>query len=277
MAFYEASGPRVFAHRGGCAIGPENTVAAFDLGLRAGADGLELDVHLSADGEVVVCHDATLDRTTNATGPVAGRTAAELSRVDAGWQFEDAQGGRPFRGLGIGIPSLKDVLRRYRDVPIIIELKLDTPELGRAVAGVVRDADAVDRVCGAGFGRRSIHAMKAALPPVATSASHPEARLELYASWIGWANPFITYGGFQIPETAGRLRVVSPRFIRLAHKRRLQVQVWTVDEEADMDRLLAWGVDALITNRPDAAVRRRDAFLGRGTALAGTPSVSRRV
>ena len=80
------------------------------VGLAAGADGLELDVHLSADGVAVVCHDATLDRTTDATGPVAARTAAELARVDAGYRFTDDGGDHPFRGQGIGVPSLRDVL-----------------------------------------------------------------------------------------------------------------------------------------------------------------------
>lgn len=266
MAFYAQARPRVFAHRGGCALGPENTLVAFDLGLAAGADGLELDVHLSSDGQVVVCHDATLERTTDTSGAVAARTADALARVDAGWAFTDQQGRHPFRGQGIGIPRLADVLRRYPGVPTIIELKLDTAALGRAVAEVIRAADAVDRVCAAGFGRRAIHAVQERLPGVATSASLPEVRLDLYASWIGWAYPFVRYGGFQVPERAGGTTVVSPRFIRLAHRRGLQVQVWTVDEESDMDRLLAWGVDALITNRPDVAARRRDAFVARSPA-----------
>ena len=84
MSFFASTRPLIFAHRGGCALGPENTVKAFDRGIATGADGLELDVHLSADGVVVVHHDDTLDRTTNGTGPIAARTAAELSRVDAG-------------------------------------------------------------------------------------------------------------------------------------------------------------------------------------------------
>ena len=113
VPFFDRRRPLIFAHRGGCALGPENTIAAFDLGLPAGADGLELDVHLSADGVPVVHHDATLDRTTSHTGPLAARTAAELARVDAGYRFA-ANGGFPFRNQGVGIPSLRDVLGRYR-------------------------------------------------------------------------------------------------------------------------------------------------------------------
>src|SRR5512140_281418 len=103
---------RVFAHRGGSAQAPENTLAAFDRGLACGAEGLELDVHLSCDGVVVVHHDRTLDRTTNATGPIGARTAAELARLDAAYHY-DAAAGYPLRGCGIGVPAFADVLARY--------------------------------------------------------------------------------------------------------------------------------------------------------------------
>ncbi len=114
MPFFRNGRPRVFAHRGGSALAPENTLAAFDTGLRAGADGLELDVHLSADGVPVVIHDDTLDRTTNASGPVASLTAAELARVDAGVaicriarRFPLSRAGirRPTAARGAGTPS----------------------------------------------------------------------------------------------------------------------------------------------------------------------------
>src|SRR5918993_5274427 len=103
MTFFDSLHPLVFAHRGGCALGPENTIAAFDLGMGAGADGLEFDVHLSSDGLPVVHHDDTLDRTTSGSGPIAARTAAELARIDAGCRFGQS-GSFPFRGQGIGIP-----------------------------------------------------------------------------------------------------------------------------------------------------------------------------
>ena len=102
----------MYAHRGGAALRPENTLEAFDHGMALGADGLELDVHLSRDGVVVVHHDRTLDRTTGTRGPIAGLTAAELERVDAGYWFRSPDGGDayPFRGGGLGIPTLRTVL-----------------------------------------------------------------------------------------------------------------------------------------------------------------------
>ena len=270
MPFFRASRPRVFAHRGGCALGPENTIAAFDRGLAAGADGLELDVQLSADGVVVVCHDRTLDRTTNATGLVSARTAAELSRVDAGCRFVDPAGRQPFRGQGVGVPTLREVLDRYPGVPIIVEMKPDTAEMGHTLAAEVAAAGAVDRVCAAGYGSRSLTAVREALPAMASSASQMEVRLALYRSWAGWPPKRTGYGGYQVPEHAGSLRVVSRRFIRHAHRAGVEVQVWTVDDADDMQRLLGWGADALITNRPDLAVTIRDRFVSAGQ-LAHSP------
>jgi glycerophosphoryl diester phosphodiesterase len=270
VTVFESSRPLVFAHRGGCALGPENTLAAFDIGLAAGADGLELDVHLSADGVVVVHHDATLDRTTNATGPIRARTAAELNRVDAGCRFPDAvasaAGPGAVRAWPAGmsaVPRLETVLRRYAPAPIIVEMKVDSDEMGQALAREIRASDAAGHVCAAGFGWRSLRAIRAAFPGLATSASRPETRVALYRSRLRWPVRRVPYGGYQVPELAGTLRVVSPRFIRDAHAAGLKVHVWTVDDPDDMRRLLEWGVDGLITNRPDLAVQVRDAFVER--------------
>jgi glycerophosphoryl diester phosphodiesterase len=248
VPFFDSTLPLVFAHRGGCALGPENTFAAFARGMAAGADGLELDVHLSADGVVVVHHDETLDRTTSGAGPIAARTAAELGRVDP--------------GDGAGIPTLAEVLRRHPGVPIIVEMKVDSAAMGEALAREVRLAGAAERVCAAGYGMRSLAAARAALPEMASSAGHLEVRMAIYRSWIGWPARQVPYGGFQVPEVAQGHRIVSRRWLRQAHRRGLKVQVWTVDQEADMKRLLTWGVDGLITNRPDVAARIRDALRG---------------
>jgi glycerophosphoryl diester phosphodiesterase len=253
-SFFDSPRPLVFAHRGGSALGPENTVAAFDRGIAAGADGIELDVHLSADGVVIVHHDATLDRTTDGSGPVRTRTAAELQRLDAACRFGAAQ-GFPLRGAGICVPTLAEVLHRYPDRRLIIEMKENTVAMGEAVAAVVRATGAADRVCAAGFGLRAAWAARRVLPEMATSATHTEVRLALYRSWLRWPVRHAPYGGYQVPEHAGRIRVVSRRFIRHAHDGGLRVQVWTVDHADDMRRLLGWGVDALISDQPDVAVR----------------------
>jgi len=224
----------VFAHRGGSALAPENTIAAFDNGLALGADGLELDVHLSRDGVVVVHHDRTLNRTTTLAGPVAARSADELARVN--------------------VPALADVLARYPDVRIIVEMKENRAELAAATIEVIRRAGAVERVCLGSFGRRVLRAARAIEPSIATSAAREEVRWWLYRSWCRWPVARVGYSGFQVPEVSGATRVVSRRFVDYAHRAGLGVQVWTVDEEADARRLLGWGVDALITDRPDRIV-----------------------
>ena len=263
LTFFSSTAPLVFAHRGGCALGPENTIAAFDAGLAAGADGLELDVHLSADGILVVHHDATLDRTTSARGPVSARTAAELRRIAADRQFAPSSPRRVSREVdpAVCIPTLSSVLARYPNIPVIIEMKVDSDEMGLALAREVQAAGAVARVCAAGFGLRSLRAARRALPQMASSASQPEVRLALYRSWVRWPVKRVPYQGYQVPEHAGATRIVSPRFIRDAHDAGLKIQIWTVDEETDMRRFLGWGADALISNRPDVAVRIRDEFL----------------
>jgi glycerophosphoryl diester phosphodiesterase len=239
-----------FAHRGGSALAPENTLAAFDNGLELGADGLELDVRLSKDGKVVVHHDAALDRTTNLHGRVDEFTADELERADAAAHFE-RHGLRPFRGQDVGVPLLATVLKRYRDAPIIIEMKVNSAELAQAVVDTVRAADAVDRVCLGSFGLRVLRAARQLLPAIATSAAREEVRWALYRSRLRWPVRRPRYDGYQVPEMAGGTRVVSQRFVADAHAAGLPVQVWTVDTPEAANRLLDWNVDALITDRPD--------------------------
>lgn len=273
MKSFEASRPLVFAHRGGMALGPENTLAAFDAGAAAGADGLELDVHLSADGVPVVHHDATLERTTNGVGSLGAKTAAELARLDAAYHFRTGDGPATecrLRGQGIGVPTLLEVLRRYPNLRVIVEMKDDLAALGEAVVRVTRAADAVERVCAAGFGPHAVRAVRAAEPALATGAHTDEVRCALYRSWLRWPARHCAYQGFQVPEVAGRLRVVSPRFVRHAHHARVRVDVWTVDLVDDMRRLLAWGVDGLISNHPHVAVRERDVWCARADVAASS-------
>ncbi len=232
--------------------------------MAAGADGLEFDVHLSADGVVVVHHDVTLDRTTDARGPIARRSADELSRVDAAYRFAPER-GYPDRGRGAAVPTLRQVLERYSSARIIVEMKVDTTAMGIAVADEVQRAEAVERVCLAGAGARALAAARLRLPRAASSAGAREVRFAVYRSWLGFPVSRARYGGYQVPESAQGHRIVSPRFIARAHRAGMKVQVWTVDDERDMRRLLEWGADALISNRPDLAVRVRDEFVRRET------------
>jgi len=259
--------PLVYAHRGGAALRPENTIPAFDHGMSLGADGLEFDVHLSRDGIVVIHHDDTLERTTNGRGRLRDHTADELARLDAGYRFTPAgtDGGTsfPFRGTGIGVPTLHDVLRRYPQARLIIELKVNDPDLAERALREVRAAGALERVAFGAFGWRVLHAVREYEPGIKTGAAREETRWALYRSWVAWPLGRTAYSELQVPERAGSTVIVTPRFIAHAHRAGLPVNVWTVNDEADMRRLLSWGVDGLISDRPDIAtrvVRDRAAF-----------------
>ena len=240
-AFFSSPRPLVFAHRGGAALAPENTLDAFDHGLALGADGIELDVRLSRDGVVVVHHDATLDRTTHLDGPVAARHTDELA--------------------GAKVPTLRSVLQRYPAARVIVEIKERSAAIARAVLDDIRAANAVDRVCVGSFSRLPLREVRRLEPAIATSAAREEVRWALYRSWCRWPVMNTPYAGYQVPEIAGGTRVVSPRFVADAHRAGLSVQVWTVDAERVAEKLLGWGVDALITDRPDLMVPLARAFM----------------
>lgn len=253
----------VFAHRGGALLAPENTIPAIDNGIALGADGLEIDVQLSADGIVVVIHDRTLDRTTDRSGPVQALTASELAHVDAGFHFT-RDGAFPFRGQGIGVPTLDEVLSRHPDTRVIIEMKGGELELARKVGAAIKRAGAIDRTCVGSFYQASIDAIRIDHPEVVTSASQEEARWALHRSWVRW--PWTRprpYFAFQVPEHAGRMRVVSRNFLDHVHREGHSVQVWVVNDRADIERLLDWGGDGIISDVPDAAVAARDQWANR--------------
>jgi len=233
-AFFSSPRPLVFAHRGGAALAPENTLDAFDNGLSLGSDGIELDVHLSRDGVVVVLHDATLDRTTSLRGPVAARHTDEL--------------------VAAKVPTLRAVLMRYPAARVIVEIKERSIATARAVVEDIRATNAGDRVCVGSFSRTPLREVRRLEPAIATSAAREEVRWALYRSWCRWPVMNTAFAGYQVPEVAGATRVVSPRFVADAHRAGLGVQVWTVDSESVAEKLLGWGVDALITNRPDLMV-----------------------
>lgn len=209
-------------------------MAAFANGVSCGADGLELDVHASKDGRVVVVHDETLDRTTRLRGRVRDYNADELADAD--------------------VPELRTVLETFRDRRIIVEVKVNEPAFGRLVVDELRRAGAIDRACVGAFRRAVLRAVRDEEPALATSAAREEVRLALYRSWLRWPVMHTAYAGYQIPELSGSTRVVSPRFVADARRAGLGVQVWTVNDESTARRLLSWGVDALITDRPDLMV-----------------------
>lgn len=258
---FDAPGPLVFAHRGGARIGPENTLPGFARGMAAGADGFECDVRLSRDGQAVVIHDATLDRTTDHFGPVAALTAEALAALDATCRFvpADPSAAAPDRA---GVPTLASVLGAFPGTRVIVELKDEHTALADAVAAVVRQAGAAQRVCLGSFHWRVLRHLRRVAPELTTSASLPEAKGTLVRSWLRW--PRLTrapYRAFQVPPMTGRLPVVTPAFVRQVHRERAVVQVWVVDSPDDVSRLFDMGVDGIVSDRPDLTVPARERWM----------------
>lgn len=253
--------PVNIAHRGGAAIVPENTIEGFREAVRLGDVTLELDAQTSADGEVVVIHDPTVDRTTDGTGAVAHMSVAELRKLDAGYWFTPDGGATyPWRGRGVRIPTLEEVYREFPDRPVIIELKGERPGTEEALWRTIEAAGAQSRTLVATNGTSVIRRFRAASGgAVPTAASVNEfvvfrllGLLRLHRLYDLHDAPF---QALQPPEVYRGIRLVTPRFVRRAHEAGFRVDVWTVNDEADMRRLLDWGVDGIMTDRPDVLAR----------------------
>jgi len=242
----------VIAHRGGSKLRPENTLAAFDHAVTLGVDAIECDVQLSRDGEVVVIHDATLDRTTDARGPVSSLSAAELGRVDAGFHFGTAQ-GHPCRGKGVYVPRLAEVLDRHPAIPMVVEIKGNQPEVADTVLGVIGDADALDRVIVGGFSQAVLERARKVNKDAVTSASKEEARWAPYRSYFRLAPTDPQYWLFQVPFRFRGRRRFRRAFVETVGRINLPVQEWVVDDPDDMRRLIDWGANGIISDRPDLA------------------------
>ncbi|CAN5175109.1 glycerophosphodiester phosphodiesterase [soil metagenome] len=249
----ENSRPLVFAHRGGGGLFPENTLEAFEFSAKLGADFLELDVHSTADGTLVVLHDGSVERTTNGRGKTSEMTLAEVKKLDAGYSFT-TDGGKtfPFRGKGIAVPTLAEIFDALPKMKFNIEPKQQTPSIIKPLCNLIRERKMIYKVIVGSFRQTVIDDFRRECPEVATSASPSEVSkfLALEKTGIGesYSPPM---QALQIPEQIGGIRIVTKDFVEAAHKRNLKVHVWTINEIADMRRLLEMGVDGIMTDYPD--------------------------
>ena len=254
MDFLAGPKPRLFAHRGGAAEAPENTIEAFAHGLKVGADRLELDVHATSDGEIVVLHDETLDRTTDASGPVRMRTLAEVRSFDAGARFVADDGSQPFRGRGIRIPTLAEVLEAFPGVPLNMEIKQPDPAIEAQVLAVLDRFSARAQVLMAAEKGDIMQRIREADPGLYFGASTDDIVdfvVHLHEGRLGEYNRCGV--ALQVPSTFMGSPLVTPEFVAGAHDAGLEVHVWTIDEEAEMEHLLGLGVDGIMTDRPTRA------------------------
>jgi len=220
-------------------------------------DVLEMDVRATADREIVVLHDATLERTTNGTGPLSAIRLTELRKLDAGYRWS-ADGGRtyPFRGKGIRVPALAEVFARLPQARMNIEIKPAEPAFAASLCAAIRRAGAMQRVLVASMRETALDAFRDACPEVATSMAPAEARNLILAHWVRLGAVFSPRAAaLQIPHRLGERVLPSAALLAAARARNLRLHVWTVNGEDAMRELLSIGVDGIITDRPDVLLR----------------------
>ena len=255
-----------YAHQGGAWEGPSSTLSTISRALEAGATGIELDVHATSDGELVVCHDATVDRTTAATGLIASFTLEELQQLDFSYWWipgADVTPGQPdedypFRGRApadreFGIATLREVLERFPGVVLNLDIKQTAPVVApyeESLARLLAEYGRSDDVIVASFLDPATDAFRSFAPDVPTSAGTMATAEAWRAVQAGEPMPEIPAVAYQVPERQGDLVVVDQRFVEAAHRSGKAVHVWTVNDEESMERLVGLGVDGLISDVP---------------------------
>jgi glycerophosphoryl diester phosphodiesterase len=248
--------PVNLAHRGASARAPENTLEAFRAAVEAGAGGLELDVHMTLDGEIVVIHDPTVDRTTNGSGDVAQMTLGEIQALDAGYRFSpDGDSTYPYRGLRV--PRLAEVYEEFPGVPVNIEIKRAQPGVEEAVLEVIRDAGAASRTLVASNRHEVVRRFRRISGgSISTAASRREIAHFYVLSRLRLERLYRpAYDALQVPPEHRGMKVVTPRFLEAAHDRGVRVDVWTINEPDEMRRMLDLGADGVMTDCPEELVR----------------------
>jgi glycerophosphoryl diester phosphodiesterase len=248
--------PLVMAHRGGAGLWPENTMYGFERAVDLGVDMLETEIHSTADNILVLMHDSTVDRTTNGSGPIRAFTLEELKTLDAGYNWT-SDGGQtfPFRGSGITVPTLEEVFTALPTARINIDIKQEKPSLVEPLCKTIRTFDMTDKVMVASFNSKVLKAFRRVCPEVTTSAGTGEVAFFFMVNMVFLGAVYRpACQAFQVPEYSSGIRVLTKRFVETAHGLNLAVHVWTINEVTDMKRLLALGVDGIVTDYPDRLI-----------------------
>jgi glycerophosphoryl diester phosphodiesterase len=251
--FFAARDVLAIAHRGGGGNWPQNTIYAFEQAVSLGVDVLETDIHSTADGVLVVMHDHVVDNVTDGSGPIRSFTLKELKKLDAGYRWT-VDGGRtfPFRGQGLQIPTLQEVLEAFPDTPLNIDIKPRELTIVEPFCRMLHDYDRLQTVVIGSFNDDQLNHFRKLCPQVATAAGVTETRMFYDLQRVGLARLYRPRAAaFQLPEYAEGQRLITPDFIHDAHRVGMDVHVWTVDEKASMRRLIDWGVDGLMSDYPD--------------------------
>ncbi|MFC1996715.1 glycerophosphodiester phosphodiesterase [Chloroflexota bacterium] len=243
----------VIAHRGGRRLWPENTLYAYQKAAELGVDVIEMDLHSTQDGALVMMHDDTVDRTTDGNGAIQDHSLAALQALDAGYNWSDDDGATyPYRGQGIVVPTLEEVFATLPDARMNIEIKQTTPSIIQPLCEMIRDHGMTERVLIASFDQDTIRAFRSACPEVATTAGEDEVLMLYGLSFVYLGYLYSPSAeAVQVPEQREPIYVLIPRFVEAAQGRNMDLHVWTVNEVDDMQRMLDSGVDGMITDYPD--------------------------
>ena len=241
---------RLYAHRGASAERPENTLPAFARAVELGVDALELDVHLTRDGHVIVHHDESAQRMTGAALRWADLDLADAQRLDAGWGLIAEDGTRPFAGKGISVPLFEAVLREFPQVTLNVDLK--DPRAAGPTVELIKRLGAEERVTLASFRLATLVAVRRGGYGGQTALSQSEVATLATLPALLWRQLPFTGTAAQVPVKAGPLRFDRPQFIAKCHSVGLRVDFWTIDDVGEAERLLALGADGLMTNNPVA-------------------------
>ena len=249
--------PMVIAHRGGAGIAPENTLEAFRRSKALGVDMLELDIRATKDGELIVIHDRSLDRTTNGKGLVSETTYKNISMLDAGFNWtEDTGKTFPFRGKGVKVPKLKEVFEEFPDILINIEPKHSAPSPAKPLCDLIKEFNREDKVIVASAREEVLEGFRKECSDVATSASPFEAIGFLARYRTGLSdNVSPEMQVLQTPRDIRIIDVVTKGYVEAAHKMNLEVHVWTVNSSEEMRELIEIGVDGIMTDYPDRLIK----------------------
>jgi glycerophosphoryl diester phosphodiesterase len=248
--------PLVIAHQGGDGIRPGDTMVAFEHAVQIGADVLEMDAHITKDGKIVLMHDEKVDRTTDGTGLIEDLTLEELKQLDAAYKWSNDDGKTfPYRGQGIQVPVLEELFQKFPDMRYVIEIKLTENPIDKPLCDLISKYNMQDRVVIASFHDEAMQRFRTTCPEVATSASRGEV-----TSFVLLGKAFLSgllsphYESIQPPydpEESMNIPIMTRRFIREAHAKNIAVEPWTVDDPELMKQYVEWGVDGIITDRPD--------------------------
>ena len=245
--------PLLFAHRGASCVAPENTLEAFDMASRMGVQVLEMDVHATRDGEVVVLHDAELQRTTDGTGLVRDMSYQELTQLDAGCRFVTPYGAKPFAGRGVVVPRLEDVLRAFPRLGFNIEIKAADPALVRNTLNLLQKVGLSDSqvVLAAGVDP-VMDLLEAAKPGTALGMSARQAWHAVRGAYWGGVPPHLAGRALQIPPSHRGLPLATARVIARVRALGIPVHVWTLNHPRAARKYLQRGVDGIMSDDPAA-------------------------